>query len=149
MIVNTDGTKRKLVSRSFWVLEPAAKDINAEQASLSALDIFSPMVCLGAFALLTLVVAAIEHRRKRLVWAFDAVAMLLTGACGLILFAMIFSQHPTVSLNLQILLLNPLNFFMLYSVTKGGTPKPHTLVDKNMERNDNPAAFGQFYAVVC
>ena len=44
--------------------------------------------------------------------------MLLTGACGLILFAMIFSQHPTVSLNLQILLLNPLNLFMLYSVTK-------------------------------
>ena len=118
VIVNTDGTKRKLVSRSFWVLEPAAKDINAEQASLNAFDILSPMVCLGAFALLTLVVAAIEHRRKRLVWAFDAVAMLLTGACGLILFAMIFSQHPTVSLNLQILLLNPLNLFMLYSVTK-------------------------------
>ena len=118
IIVNTDGTKRKLVSRSFWVLEPAAKDINAEQASLSALDILSPTVCLGAFALLTLVVAAIERRRKRLVWAFDAVAMLLTGACGLILFAMIFSQHPTVSLNLQILLLNPLNLFMLYSVTK-------------------------------
>lgn len=118
VIVNTDGTKRKLVSRSFWVLEPAAKDINAEQASLNAFDILSPMVCLGAFALLTLVVAAIERRRKRLVWAFDAVAMLLTGACGLILFAMIFSQHPTVSLNLQILLLNPLNLFMLYSVTK-------------------------------
>lgn len=118
VIVNTDGTKRKLVSRSFWVLEPAAKDINAEQASLNAFDILSPMVCLGAFALLTLVVAAIERRRKRLVWAFDAVAMLLTGACGLILFAMIFSQHPTVSLNLQILLLNPLNLFMLYSVAK-------------------------------
>ena len=118
VIVNADGTKRKLVSRSFWVLEPAAKDINAEQASPGAFDILSPVVCLGAFALLTLVVAAIERRRKRLVWAFDAVAMLLTGACGLILFAMIFSQHPTVSLNLQILLLNPLNLFMLYSVTK-------------------------------
>jgi len=32
---------------------------------------------------------------------------------------------------------------------KGGTPKPHTLVDKNMERNDYPVAFGLFYAVVC
>ena len=31
---------------------------------------------------------------------------------------MIFSQHPTVSFNLQILLLNPINIFMLYSVTK-------------------------------
>lgn len=118
VIVNTDGTKRKLVSRSFWVLEPAAKDNNTEKASLNALDILSPMVCLGAFALLTLAVTAVEHRRKRMIWAFDAVAMLLTGVCGLILFAMIFSQHPTVSLNLQILLLNPINLFMLYSVAK-------------------------------
>ena len=35
--------------------------------------------------------------------------MLIDGMAGLILFAMIFSQHPTVSLNLQILLLNPLS----------------------------------------
>ena len=118
VIVNTDGTKRKLVSRSFWVLEPVSKDINAEQTSLNALDIFSPRVCLGAFALLTLAVAVAERRRKRMIWVFDAVAMLLTGVCGLILFAMIFSQHPTVSLNLQILLLNPINLFMLYSVAK-------------------------------
>jgi hypothetical protein len=38
--------------------------------------------------------------------------MLTTGACGLLLFAMIFSQHPTVSLNLQILLLNPINILI-------------------------------------
>ena len=44
--------------------------------------------------------------------------MFLTGACGLILFAMIFSQHPTVSLNLQILLLNPLNLVFLWSTSK-------------------------------
>ena len=44
--------------------------------------------------------------------------MFLTGACGLILFAMIFSQHPTVSLNLQILLLNPLNLVFLWSASK-------------------------------
>ena len=118
VIVNPDGTKRKLVSRSFWVLEPTAKDTNAEQARLSALDIFSPTVCLGAFALLTLAVTVAERRRKRMIWAFDAVALLLIGVCGLILFAMIFSQHPTVSLNLQILLLNPINLFMLYSVAK-------------------------------
>jgi len=38
---------------------------------------------------------------------------LITGLCGIIITAMIFSQHPTVSLNLQILLLNPLNLGML------------------------------------
>ena len=31
---------------------------------------------------------------------------------------MVFSQHPTVSLNLQILILNPLNLVFLYPVTR-------------------------------
>ena len=110
-IQNNYGTKRKLVSRSFWVLTPADK----QQPST---DWLTPRLILGAMAVLTLTVAAIERHRKRLLWAFDTFVMLATGLCGLILFAMIFSQHPTVSLNLQIMLLNPLNIAMLYGVTK-------------------------------
>ena len=117
-IVSPDGTKRKLVSRSFWVLEPAAKEQAAVEADRSMLDVFTPTVCLSIFALLTLAIAAVEHRRKRIIWLFDTGVMLGTGGCGLLLFAMVFSQHPTVSLNLQILLLNPINILMLYSVTK-------------------------------
>ena len=110
-IKNNDGTKRKLVSRSFWVLAPTNKQKpNA--------DWFTPTLVLGTVALLILIVAAIERRRKRMLWAFDAFVMLATGLCGLVLLAMVFSQHPTVSLNLQILLLNPLNIVMLYGVTK-------------------------------
>ena len=44
--------------------------------------------------------------------------MSLTGLCGLILLAMVFSQHPTVRLNLQILLLNPVNLIALVPVVK-------------------------------
>ena len=38
----------------------------------------------------------------------------VTGFCGIILTAMIFSQHPTVSFNLQIFILNPLNLLLLF-----------------------------------
>jgi hypothetical protein len=45
--------------------------------------------------------------------------MLATGIIGIVLTLMLFSQHPTVSLNLQIILLNPLPFFFLWPVIKG------------------------------
>lgn len=42
--------------------------------------------------------------------------MLITGIIGIVLFLMLFSQHPTVSLNLQFILLNPLPLFFLWQV---------------------------------
>lgn len=65
----------------------------------------------------------IELWKRRICWAYDALLMLTTGLAGIVLFAMIFSQHPTVSLNLQILLLNPLALVMLYPVTKATIKK--------------------------
>jgi hypothetical protein len=117
-IISADGTKRNLVSSSFWLFEPTTKQQSTQQTNMSILDVFSPLVTFSILSILTLIIAIVEYRRKRIIWVFDASIMLTTGACGLLLFAMIFSQHPTVSLNLQILLLNPINIFMLYSVTK-------------------------------
>ena len=117
-IISADGTKRNLVSSSFWLFEPTTKQQSIQQTSMSILDVFSPLVTFSILSILTLIIAIVEYRRKRIIWVFDTSLMLTTGACGLLLFAMIFSQHPTVSLNLQILLLNPINIFMLYSVTK-------------------------------
>lgn len=45
--------------------------------------------------------------------------MLLCGLSGIVLFAMLFSQHPTVRLNLQLLLLNPLPLFFIWPMLKG------------------------------
>jgi hypothetical protein len=44
--------------------------------------------------------------------------MLVQGLAGCILFAMLFSEHPTTSTNLQILLLNPLPLFFIPAVLK-------------------------------
>jgi len=40
--------------------------------------------------------------------------LLAAGLCGIILFAMLFSAQPTVKINLQILMLNPLALVFLY-----------------------------------
>ena len=55
--------------------------------------------------------------RKDFRW-FDAVLMVLCGLSGLVLFAMLFSQHPTVRLNLQLLLLNPLPLFFVWPMLR-------------------------------
>ena len=49
-----------------------------------------------------------EQRRKTYFAALDATIYLVCGAIGILLTMMIFSQHPTVQVNLQLLLFNPL-----------------------------------------
>lgn len=111
VIYDKDGSKRKFVESETWVL-PATSDSGSDSFPVS------PIVCLGILAALVVAITTIEAMRKANYWLTDTIMMFLTGACGLILFAMIFSQHPTVSLNLQILLLNPLNLVFLWSASK-------------------------------
>lgn len=111
VIYDKDGSKRKFVESETWVL-PATSDSGSDSFPIS------PIVCLGVLAALVVAITTIEAMRKANYWLTDTIMMFLTGACGLILFAMIFSQHPTVSLNLQILLLNPLNIVFLWSASK-------------------------------
>ena len=49
---------------------------------------------------------------------FDAILMVASGLAGILLFLMLFSEHPTVQVNLQLLLLNPLPLFFVYPVVK-------------------------------
>lgn len=111
VIYDKDGSKRKFVESETWVL-PVTSDSGSDSFPVS------PIVCLGVLAALVVAITTIEAMRKANYWLTDTIMMFLTGACGLILFAMIFSQHPTVSLNLQILLLNPLNLVFLWSASK-------------------------------
>lgn len=109
-INNADGS-RKLVTEESWVL-PRTRDVGSDSFPLS------PAACLGLFAIVVLLVTVLERVKQANYWLADAVVMTADGLCGLILLAMVFSQHPTVSLNFQILLLNPLSFFLLVPTVK-------------------------------
>ena len=49
--------------------------------------------------------------------------MVLQGLAGCVLFVMLFSQHPTTSTNLQILLLNPISLFYIPTVIRRRTTR--------------------------
>ena len=51
--------------------------------------------------------------------SMSALLMFVCGAIGIVLFLMLFSQHPTVSLNLQILFFNPVHWVFLWPVIRG------------------------------
>lgn len=76
-------------------------------------NIFNPYTLIGAI-ILVILLASWKKTSHPLPYKIVMFCVwLTTGLCGIIITAMIFSQHPTVSLNFQILLLNPLNLGML------------------------------------
>ena len=83
----------------------------------------SPRMVFFLLFLLILAVSLYEQYKKIKLHWFDALLMLLIGLPGLVLMVMIFSEHPTTSLNLQILLLNPLALLFVWPVWKGRKTK--------------------------
>lgn len=74
----------------------------------------TPMMCFVLLFILSLAVSIAERMTKKTFWLYDTIIVFLCGIAGLILLAMVFSKHPTVSLNLQIMLLNPLFLYGAY-----------------------------------
>lgn len=80
----------------------------APQAEVNDDGGLTPLACAIIVAVLIVGLTVIGHFRKwSLLW-LDSTLMVLVGLPGIILFAMLFSQHPTVNCNFQLLLLNPL-----------------------------------------
>lgn len=111
VVIDKNGQKRALVSNSSWVVLPGT------QAEWSGFPL-SPTTCAIIFFVIVVAVSIYERCETKMFWGMDIFLMLLTGLCGLILLAMVFSQHPTVRVNLQILLLNPISLIFLYPTVK-------------------------------
>ena len=112
IVIDTHGHRRALVDSTFHILNEPDPD-GIMHSSLPM-----PITCALIFLLIVLIVCAIERGTKRIWWGFDALVMTLDGLAGLILFLMIFSKHPTVNLNFQILALCPLSLFFAYPTVK-------------------------------
>ncbi len=125
-IHDTSGT-RPLVSDSVWAMPSLYSP-----GELSTLDtILSPTGVAMAYVVLFIVIVLIETRLHRRLWGLDILMLTLTGVMGLLLFAMLFSQHPTVSLNAQILVFNPLNLLFLrpiYRSLRRGEMSIHLMI---------------------
>lgn len=100
-IVDSKGHKRQLIADETQVLQQRVEEVHSEfplsPSNMSLIVLF-----------LTLMVCATEYSRRSYLWWFDAMLFFGIGACAVIITAMIFSQHPTVKVNTQILIFNPL-----------------------------------------
>ncbi len=73
-----------------------------------------PVVCFVIMSVIGLFLFFVEWKKRRIFVIWDVFLMVTTGTIGIVLFLMLFSQHPTVNLNLQFILLNPLPWFFLW-----------------------------------
>ncbi len=99
-----------MIDSTSYLIPPRAQVV--DDTSITPQEVFL------AIAFIIIVVSIIEIYTKKNFWCMDAILFLLTGIPGLILLAMIFSQHPTVQLNFQILILNPLNLIFVWKTIK-------------------------------
>lgn len=113
MIVDANGHKHPLVSATTEVLR--VNDANTHTVS-SIWDTLSPRLVFLTLLILTLGITVVEYRRRKVFWLYDVILLTLNGLAGLCLLAMVFSLHPTVRTNFQILMLNPLSIVFAYSV---------------------------------
>ena len=79
----------------------------------------TPLACAAILLVVGIVIFFFEWRKKRVFVLWDVLLMIATGTIGIVLTLMLFSQHPTVSLNLQIILCNPLPWLFLWPVIRG------------------------------
>ena len=79
----------------------------------------TPLACAAILLAVGIVIFFVEWRKKRVFVLWDVLLMITTGTIGIVLTLMLFSQHPTVSLNLQIILCNPLPWLFLWPVIRG------------------------------
>jgi len=114
-VIKSNGQTRPLVKER-RIIVPAGKQVVKKEFPLS------PFQCALLLGGLFLAVFIWEYKHKKCLPAFDAVVMAGLGITGCIIFIMLFSQHPTTSTNLQILLFNPVHLFFIPSVLRRKTP---------------------------
>ncbi len=114
-ITTTEGISRKLVEKEQWATPPL---YNKGENSFLDEYVLSPFGVSMLLVIMLAIVVRTEHRIDRRLWQFDAILLLASGLIGLVLFMMIFSQHPAVSLNFQILIFNPLALPLMPAIIK-------------------------------
>ncbi len=107
-----NASPRKLVSHEEYII-PKYVAASAAPDSLP-----SPRALAIVIAIIIIGVSLIEYFWSKNLWLTDAILMPAIGLAGMILFVMIFSKHPTVNINFQILILNPIALFMAIPMVK-------------------------------
>ncbi len=107
-----DGEYRPLVKEQRMLVMPGVQQIEPD-------FILSPTEMAIILFAISLTIAQYEWKRKKTAKWYDVLLMTVQGLAGIVLTVMIFSQHPTTSLNLNLLLFNPLPLLFIPAIIKG------------------------------
>ena len=107
-----DGEYRPLVKEQRLLVPPGVQKLGVSLMP-------DPTMIACMLLLLSLCIALYEWRKKKICKWWDVLLMIAQGLVGIVLTVMIFSQHPTTSLNLNLLLFNPLPLFFIPAIIKG------------------------------
>lgn len=110
-IVSADGSARPLVKNTEIIVK------GNDYAIAGKTKVTPQFVFITLLLLIAAIVVAEFKTKKRFLWV-DISLLLASGLAGLILFVMLFSEHPTTSTNLQIFILCPLNLYWTIYIIK-------------------------------
>lgn len=110
-IVSADGSARPLVKNTEIIVK------GNDHAIAGKTKVTPQFVFITLLLLFAAIVVAEFKTKKRFLWV-DISLLLASGLAGLILFVMLFSEHPTTSTNLQIFILCPLNLYWAIYIIK-------------------------------
>ena len=111
VITNSDGTTKPLVVQSSVIVD--CPSVGADGGFP-----LRPLQCAWMIFFVVAIITLIEALKRKKLWLFDTIMMVFVGCLGIVVFMMLFSEHPATSTNLQVLLLNPLPLFFVYRVAK-------------------------------
>ncbi len=113
-IVTLDGKSRKLVEKSATVLV----DKKHVETTTSIFDFLLKPLAVSLFLLiLGVLITLLDIKYKKHNKFFDSILLFITGIAGVIAFyLMVFSTHPLVASNLNILWINPLNMIVAFLI---------------------------------
>lgn len=110
-IVSADGSARPLVKNTEIIVK------GNDHAIAGKTKVTPQFVFITLLLIIAAIVVAEFKTKKRFLWV-DISLLLASGLAGLILFVMLFSEHPTTSTNLQIFILCPLNLYWAIYIIK-------------------------------
>lgn len=126
MIVGYRNNYRPLVKETRILLPENPERQQVMQSQQPSFPL-SPKVLGWALLAAALLLALWEWRRRSILWPVDTVLLTLQGLAGVLLtFMALFSLHPGVASNWQVVVLNPLPLFFVYSVAQADRRRqPH------------------------
>jgi len=115
-VVDFDGNRRRLVDEDKVVLQSGVPHFEPMKGfPLRPLEVFSILsVLIVVWSIAKKFFTKLSTVNYQLSTVIDYALCCLYAVPGILLFCMLFSQHPTVSLNFQILIFNPLLFWLAH-----------------------------------